>query len=101
MTAHLLLLALRLRVKEGNAGVCLIWICPECEEARDYYLIASSGNFVLIDEEFSKPVDMLDLRCSECGYEIRVDAAEKVFVDEAVRATRLFQEGGLSPEDYL
>src|SRR5689334_20682670 len=77
MNPFIHILHLGVKVKELDQGVCIVWRCPRCEVPRDYRLIQSRGNISFIGLEFSRPAVMLDLRCSVCGYEIRVDRSEE------------------------
>jgi len=90
----------RLHVNEKNEGVFLVWQCQRCNKVRDYCLIVSKGNFSLAGLELSKPATMLDLRCSGCRYELRVDPSEMALLSQAREATLLLKEGGLTTESY-
>jgi hypothetical protein len=89
-----------LGVKERDQGVCIVWRCPRCEVPRDYRLIYSRGNVSLLGLEFSKPAIMMDLRCSVCGYEVRVDPSEESVLVQTADATRLLKMGSISAEIY-
>src|ERR1041385_3892789 len=68
---------MHLGVTELNRGVCIVWKCPRCEVPRDYQLIQSRGNVSFLGLEFSRPTVMMDLRCSVCAYEIRVEPSDE------------------------
>ena len=89
-----------LGVRECDEGACIVWKCPRCGVPRDYHLIESRGNFSIIGIEFSRPAILLDLRCSECGYEVRVDPSEKPMLDETIKMTRLLKAGSISIGAY-
>jgi len=91
---------LHLQVTEKNKGLCLVWECPRCEEQRDYYLIVSKGNFSLAGLEFSEPTTMLDLRCSKCGFELKVALSESQLLAQASEATIHLKRGELTAEAY-
>jgi hypothetical protein len=91
---------MHLGVEELDRGACIIWRCPRCEEPRDFRLIQSRGNVSLLGLEFSKPAVMMDLRCSACGYEIRVDPSEESVLVQISEATRLFKSGSVSAQVY-
>src|SRR5690349_437511 len=93
-------LLLRLGVKELDQGVCIVWRCPRCEVPRDYRLIRSRGNFSFLGLESSRPAVMLDLRCSVCGHEIRVDPSEESMLAQSAEATRMLKTGSISAEAY-
>lgn len=93
-------LILHLGVKKLDQGVCIVWRCPRCEMPRDYRLIHSRGNVSFLGLEFSRPAVMLDLRCSVCGYEIRVDRSEESMLAQSAEATRLLKAGSISAEAY-
>jgi hypothetical protein len=94
--AHLL----HLGVKELDRGVCIVWRCPRCEVPRDYRLIHSRGNVSFLGLEFSRPAIMMDLRCSVCGYEVRVDPSEEPELLQIAEATRLLKAGSVSTQAY-
>ena len=43
---------------------------------------------------------MMDLRCSVCGYEIRVDPSEEPVLIQIAEATRLLKAGSVSAQVY-
>jgi hypothetical protein len=92
---------LHLGVTEENAGVFLVWRCPQCETEQDFDLIKSEGNVSLLGLPLTRPETMLDLRCCNCRYEIRVSYSERALLDRAGEATRLLKAGGLAPRAYV
>jgi hypothetical protein len=100
MNPFIHILHLGVKVKEFDQGVCIVWRCLRFEVPRDYRLIQSRGNISFIGLEFSRPAVMLDLRCSVCGYEIRVDRSEKSMLAQSAEETRLLKAGCLSAEAY-
>jgi hypothetical protein len=97
---NLLTHLLHLGVKERDRGVCIVWRCPRCEVPRDYQLIHRRGNVFFLGLEFSRPAIMMDLRCSVCGYEIRVDPSEEAVLAQTAEATRLLKAGLVSTQAY-
>jgi hypothetical protein len=91
---------IHLGVKELDRGVCIVWRCPRCEVPRDYRLIQSRGNVCFLGLEFSRPAIMMDLRCSVCGYEMRVDPSEEPLLVQAAEATHLLKIGSVSTQAY-
>jgi|ERR1700722_3668360 hypothetical protein len=95
-----LLRLLKLQVKESNEGLFLIWKCPRCEDLRNYELIVGKGNYSLVGFTFSRPVTLLDLRCSVCRFELSVAPAEMNLLTQARDQTQLLISGNLSAESY-
>ena len=89
-----------LGVKELDQGVCIVWRCPRCEVPRDYRLICSRGNISVLGLEVSRPAILMDLRCSVCRYEIRVDPSEEAALVQAAETTRLLKMGSISADAY-
>ncbi len=91
---------LKLRVKENNEGLFLVWKCPRCDDLRNYDLVVSEGNYAMLGFTFSKPVTMLDLRCSACRFELRVAPSEMNLLIQARDQTQFLIRGDLSAEAY-
>jgi hypothetical protein len=90
----------RLGVDETDKGVCLVWKCPRCEVVRDFRLIRSKGNISVLGWQISRPLVMLDLKCSMCEFESRVDPSEESLLDQATEITKLLKKRTISAEEY-
>src|SRR6266567_3399785 len=90
----------RLETKQKDHGVCLVWSCPRCGQPKEFRLIEARSAFTLLGRQFSSATDLLDFRCSGCGYEFKVDPSERPLVERLREITRRFREGQLKPDAY-
>jgi hypothetical protein len=90
----------RFPVKEAYGGVCLVWQCPQCRVPRDFQMIESKAGFSILGVQVDKPCEMTDLRCCDCGYEIRVHASDRRLLEEAEQLTCLLKKGLLTLDSY-
>jgi len=91
---------LHLAVTERNHGLCLFCRCPRCEAPRGYRLVRTRANLSFLGLEFTRPAISVALRCTACGFEIRVELSEEPLLVQNAEPTRLLRLGAISAEAY-
>jgi hypothetical protein len=91
---------LGLAVREQDNGHWLVWKCPRCLVVADFNAVVSHGNTTLLGLELAAAVTMIDLRCTRCKFDLRVDPQEREILEKLRDATRLLLEGKISRAEY-
>lgn len=90
----------KLAVRERDNGLWLIWKCPRCAIVTHFNAVVSQGNIQLIGLPLSDPLTMIDLRCTRCGYDLRIDPGERTALEPLRDMTRSRLEGQWTQEQY-
>jgi hypothetical protein len=96
---HLVHLAIRERVQDE--GAFLRWDCPRCESIRNFHLINSRTHLSFLGLEFETSKTLLDLRCTDCKYDVRVYPSERNLLDNAKELTARLMRSELNYQVYM
>lgn len=91
----------KLKTRETDAGIYMVWKCPQCQELRDLHLIVRNTSLSFVCLSLSETGDMLDLHCPHCAYELKILPSERPLLESARHLTSSLKVGALSQEAYI
>lgn len=86
--------------QERDLGPIVHWGCPRCIDESTYHLVVKSGSFSFAGLGGLKTGDLLDARCTTCGFEIGIDKSDASVLPVLHEKTRLFLQGDMAKEEY-
>ena len=93
---------LKLKVKESDEALYLVWRCPKCTELARFHLISSEAGINLLGVlPIDKPHQMLELRTQCCRYDLKVSVDQRPQLEKVRELTRRLLREELPSADYL